>query len=147
MMMGIWTQTMIDKDRSGFEEIEHTADWELHVWAPDLPRLLEQAARGMYELSETRLMIGDREEFNFEFPFTDNESLLVDFLSELLFLGEDQGFAIDEFDLSFDGTHLNARLGGAPIEEQNKEIKAVTYHRLKIRETRSGVDVRIVFDV
>ena len=35
----------------GFREHAHTADWELEVWAPDLPALLEQAAHGMYAIS------------------------------------------------------------------------------------------------
>jgi SHS2 domain-containing protein len=39
---------------AGYREREHTADWELEVWAPDLPRLLEQAARGMYRLAGLR---------------------------------------------------------------------------------------------
>ena len=39
----------------GFREHAHTADWELEVWAPDLPTLLEQAARGMYAISGVQL--------------------------------------------------------------------------------------------
>ena len=138
---------MLDENKFGYAEVEHTADWELHVWAPSILILLEQAARGMYELSQTRVMQGEREMYELEFPFVDNESLLVDFLSELLFFGEDEGIAFDQFDLTFDGSTLDAHLGGAPIEEQSKEIKAVTFHRLKVRETRSGLEVNIVFDV
>ena len=48
------------KQSSGFREKEHTADWELDVWAPDLPALLEQAARGMYWLMGARLEEGAR---------------------------------------------------------------------------------------
>jgi SHS2 domain-containing protein len=36
---------------------------------------------------------------------------------------------------------------GAPIQTQSKEIKAVTYHNLEIRETSRGLEVSIVFDV
>ena len=39
----------------GFREIAHTADWELEVWAGDLAGLFEQAARGMYSLTNTSL--------------------------------------------------------------------------------------------
>jgi SHS2 domain-containing protein len=138
---------MLDENSFGYEEIEHTADWELRVWAPDLPRLLEQAARGMYALSHTRLMRGDRVAYDLEFPFEDRESLLVDFLSELLFYGEDKGIAFDQFDLTFDETNFKACLSGAAIDRQSKEIKAVTYHRMKVRETGGGLEVNIVFDV
>jgi SHS2 domain-containing protein len=46
---------MGQKTRIGFQEIAHTADWELEVWAPDLCTLLEQAAQGMYHLCEAKL--------------------------------------------------------------------------------------------
>ena len=132
---------------SGYREVEHTADWELHVWAEDLPALLETAARGMYALSGTRLAPGPRVSREFEIPFTDRETLLVDFLSELLFYGEDGGLAFDACDLQFDGSTLKVRAEGAPIQSQDKEIKAVTYHRLQIRSTGRGLEANIVFDV
>ncbi len=62
---------------SGYKEIEHTADWELEVWAPDLLGLLEQAARGMYALSGTCLAPGTRLRRSLSLPANDPESLLV----------------------------------------------------------------------
>ncbi len=47
---------------SGFREKDHTADWELEVWAPDLPGLLVEAARGMYWLMGARLEHGQRQQ-------------------------------------------------------------------------------------
>jgi SHS2 domain-containing protein len=131
----------------GYREIEHTADWELHVWAPDLLSLLEAAAEGMYRLSHTELAPDPRKTREFELLFSDRESLLVDFLSELLFIGEDENIAFDGYELDFDGSRLKVRASGAPIREQAKEIKAVTYHRLQIRESERGLEVNIVFDV
>ena len=132
---------------AGYREIEHTADWELQVWAPDFPVLLETAARGMYALAHTTLMETARTSCTFELSSRDRESLLVDFLSELLFLGEEENLAFDEFRLSMDGNNLKAQVLGAPIREQVKEIKAVTYHRLQVRQTDTGLEVNIVFDV
>ena len=137
----------MDRQTAGYHEIEHTADWELHVWAPDLATLLEQAARGMYELSHTHLADGPRVERIFDLPFTDRESLLVDFLSELLFYAEDENLAFDEYRLDFDGSSLKVQISGSLIDYQAKEIKAVTYHRMAVRETERGLDVNIVFDV
>ena len=42
---------------------------------------------------------------------------------------------------------LYARLGGAPIRSQSKEIKAVTYHNLRVIENEDGVQARVVFDI
>ncbi len=132
---------------TGFREIEHTADWELNVWAPDMVNLLEQAARGMYALSHTQLADGDKIERTFHLAFADRESLLVDFLSELLFYAEDEDLAFDDFHLELDRSSFKARIGGAQIKDQAKEIKAVTYHGMAVRETERGLEVNIVFDV
>jgi SHS2 domain-containing protein len=132
---------------AGYREREHTADWELEVWAPDLPRLLEQAARGMYKLTGVLLKCGPRHERIIELPVLDAESLIVDFLSELLYLVEEEGLAFDEFSLQISQDKLIAELTGPPLESLEKEIKAVTYHKLSVRKTDLGLQVNIVFDV
>lgn len=132
---------------AGYREREHTADWELEVWAPDLTGLLEQAARGMYHLSGTRLELGRRMQRDFELPISDEENLIVDFLSELLFLAEDEGVAFNEFSLEIAQDTLHVGLIGAPIDSMDKEIKAVTYHKLDVRRTKLGLQVNIIFDV
>ena len=132
---------------SGFREVEHTADWCLHIWAPDFPELLRQAAIGMYSLSKTSLASQPRRMREFKFPFTDCETLIVDFLSELLFFGEQEKLAFDEFQIEFTATNCKFQVRGAPIVAQTKEIKAVTFHDLIIQETETGLSVNIVFDV
>jgi SHS2 domain-containing protein len=137
----------VEKTFAGFREIEHTADWELAVWAPDLAGLLEQAARGMSALSGTRLQPSPRQARAFTLPFTDPESLLVSFLSELLWLGEQDGLGFDVFTLELEAEQMHAHLEGAPIAARSKEIKAVTYHKLAVRRTGCGLEVNLVFDV
>ena len=135
----------------GFTEIEHTADWALKVWAPNLAGLFAQAAEGMYWLMETGLADGPREERAFEVEGIDNESMLVAFLSELLYWGETEGLGFDQIAVDIQETHLRAHLRavarGAPIALQKKEIKAVTYHNLAIHHAAGSYTVTIVFDV
>jgi SHS2 domain-containing protein len=132
---------------AGYREIEHTADWELEVWAPDLAALLEQAARGMYALTGARLGAGPRVQRTLQLEASDPESLLVGFLSELLYLGESEGTSFDSFDLRLEGYRLEANVSGAPLVGMSKEIKAVTYHNLQVQSGEDGVQARIVFDV
>ena len=134
-------------EQSGFQEIEHTADWEFKVWAPDLKSLLTSAANGMYQLSNTVLAEGPRVVHDFEICFDDQETLLVDFLSELLFLGEQQGEAFDDYLFELQDKLIKVQVFGAPIDYQAKEIKAVTYHGMKIQEKEGSLEVNIVFDV
>jgi protein archease len=131
----------------GYREIEHTADWELEVWAPDLRELLEQAARGMYALSGVCLRRLPYEKRTLELQAIDAESLLVVFLSELLHFIEQDNLAFDQFLIELNGFHLHAELSGSQVQRIEKEIKAVTYHNLKVRHTTNGLHVNIVFDV
>jgi SHS2 domain-containing protein len=132
---------------AGYQEIAHTADWELHVWAPDMPALLEQAALGTYALMGTRLQPGPRQSRRLEIDYQDKEDLLVSFLAELLLLCELENLGFDTFDLRIEDECLIAHLSGTPITSIAKEIKAVTYHNLVIRETAPGLETNIVFDV
>lgn len=138
---------MTGQPEAGYREVEHTADWQIEVWAPDLPLLFKQAALGMYALSDTRLRPEARLTREIKLQGQDPESLLVSFLTELLYLGESQGLGFDRFNLQINGDYLFAQVEGAPIQTQSKEIKAVTYHNLEIRETSRGLEVSIVFDV
>ena len=133
--------------RQGHRELEHTADWALEVWAPDMAALLVEAARGMYGLMDVALAAEPRESRRLELAAADRESLLVDFLAELLYLAESEGLAFDRLDLAAADGRLQGSLEGAPIESHTKDIKAVTYHRLKVRDTECGLLTRIVFDV
>jgi SHS2 domain-containing protein len=138
---------IVMKTQTGFQEIEHTADWEIKVWAPDLTSLLASAAHGMFQLSNTVLAEGPRVARDFEICFDDRESLLVDFLSELLFLGEQQRVAFDDYRFDVQDNVIKVQVRGAPIDHQAKEIKAVTYHGMKILEKEGSLEVNIVFDV
>jgi SHS2 domain-containing protein len=132
---------------SGFREKEHTADWELEIWAPDLPGLLLEAARGMYWLMGARLEPGDRLMRTIEFSGDDAESCLVSFLHELIYLCESEEAGFDSVAITMVGNHGRAELGGARLAIRGKEIKAVTYHNLAVRQTSNGLEATLVFDV
>jgi protein archease len=132
----------------GFREITHIADCELEVWAPDLPTLLEQAARGMYALSGLRLQTGLTQSHSIAMHADDAESLLVRFLTELLWVEQKRGLGFEEFSIHVEHEcDLRAELRGSKILSLEKEIKAVTYHNLAVQSTPAGLHVNIVFDV
>ena len=131
----------------GFEEVSHTADWSARVWAPDLPSLFKEAARAMGSLSGTVIGKGVRVTRTFEIESLDVESLLVAFLSELVYYQEQENLAFDIFDVRVAAPWLKVQMEGAQIESVDKAIKAVTYHNLKIEKTIAGFETTIVFDV
>jgi len=132
---------------AGFTEIEHTADWALIVWAPNLGHLFALAAEGMYWLMEVTLQSEPIVERVIELESADTESLLVAFLSELLYLSEMEGIGFNRFEVSVVKNRVTAAVRGAAMASQKKEIKAVTYHNLNIENTAGTYSVTIVFDV
>ena len=127
--------------------MEHTADLGLEVWAPDLAGLMEEAARGMFELMGVVVSEESRCHRQLEIGADDREQLLVSFLEELLFIADSEELAFDGFLLNLVDTNLQARLEGGFIVDRSKEIKAVTYHYLEISETNRGLETSIIFDV
>ncbi len=134
---------------SGFEIVEHTADWALRVWGSDLGTLFQQAALGM-----GFLMVGDltavplQTTHDLNLQAFDREDLLVEWLSELLYCAESDYLIFRQFDMhTISDTTLNATVTGGKVTQIDKDIKAVTYHNLAIIETAVGLETTIVFDV
>lgn len=140
----------MNTSHAGFEELSHTADLEIRAWGEDLASLFSAAADGMFHLSGIK---------EYEKGFSaviesismdamDYESLLILFLEELLYrITEDYMlFSIDSVSVS-NNFSLKAKLKGTQIRSYQRDIKAVTYHRLNILETEKGYEVNIVFDI
>ncbi len=138
---------MSKKQKAGFIELPHTADWAVEVWAAQYDELLVQAARAFYALAEIRLAAAPRCTRRLAEIRGDPESMLVAFLSELIYLSEQQRLGFDCFDLEVGQDVLKGVLEGAAIASQRREIKAVTFHNLAIQKTSEGLTVTIVFDV
>jgi len=133
---------------SGYQEFAHTADWGIHVWAEDIVSLLVTAAKGMFGLLEIAADGQDLRAVTFELPIPGSlEMLVVDFLNELLFLSEREQIGFERLDVEISDNQLQASLTGGVLVSQNKEIKAVTYHKLVVERIEQGYEVNIIFDV
>jgi SHS2 domain-containing protein len=132
-----------------FEEIEHTADVALRVHGMDLMELLQNAALGMAHLiCEENFLSDDYEEQFVEIRADDAEGLLVEWLSELVFLVEIKSFIFQSVDIqTISDTYFKAKVYGKTTRELKVHIKAVTYHNLKIVETEDGLEATVVFDI
>ena len=131
----------------GFEEISHTADWSIRVWAEDLPSLFVESARAMNSLAGVETGSSPRVKRVFESCGYDAESQLVAFLSEMVYYQEQENLAFDSFDIQLSAEKISAIMEGGEIISIDKAIKAVTYHGMKIEETERGFEATIVFDV
>lgn len=140
---------MDDQDEDAISIVEHTADWALRIRGRDLAELFRHAAGGL-----ARLLVGDvtvvgRDEMReLRLESYDTEGLLVDWLGELAYWAERDRLVFPEAEMrQVTPTQLVAVVRGGRASELQKHIKAVTYHDLAIRETESGLEVTVVFDV
>lgn len=132
-----------------FEELDHPADIAMRVYGRDMAELFRNAAYGMSQLARpTRNPAPDTVQ-ELVLDALDYESLLVDWLNELLYLYEVEGFfycAAELGDLT--PTALRAQVHLARGIEVSKVIKAATYNDLVITQTAAGsYTTAVVFDV
>ena len=139
---------MNHKSASGYEEIEHTADLSIKVWAPTIEDLFMTALSGMYTILGVSTINANRiglEEF--QFSEMDHESLLVSLLSECNYRIHYESIYQNIIDITVEPQSINGQFSLYEISDKIKEIKAVTYHNLKIQHSPKGFSVVIVFDV
>jgi SHS2 domain-containing protein len=132
---------------SSWREIEHTADWALEVWGSDQAALFRNAALGMADLLRGRPS-GERSSKGFELTAPDMETLLVDWLTELLFWLDEGELMLE--DVSIEAIQPTSLIGTARATRGTdlvRHIKAVTFNELAIRADEAGLKTTIVFDV
>jgi SHS2 domain-containing protein len=135
-----------------YETFEHTADLGLRVRAPDLDSLFADAGRGLFSIVVENLdAVRPMESRSFRIAGADREYLLFDWLNELLFVCDTQRIALSEFEVSVTGTGLTATARGEPIDPARHrlthEIKAITYHGLKVEQTPEGWSAEVIVDI
>ncbi len=139
-----------------FEIVEHTADVGLRISAPALDQLLNEAARALFTLlvpNGAAMVNGEDEgeEVKFLLPSASPDDLLVDWLTELLFVFESRHLLLRDFDVKIVADGLQATVRGEMLDSARHavgyEIKAVTYHRLKVEPQEDHWVAEVVLDV
>ena len=136
----------------GYEFFEHTADIGVRVFGRSLPDLFANATKAMYAaLGEWTT--GERVTRQISLPAGTHEDLLHDWLSELLFEFETRRLVFDHFEFTqLDDAGLKATVTGGIVElarsRPHEEIKAVTYHQLRVERGPGGQwRANVIFDV
>jgi len=142
---------MSESPNPPYREVEHTADLGLYVSGANLEALFANAARGMYALMRCAPAQEPRHAVRREVSLTafDAETLLVDWLDELLYANETQHEVYSRFAFAvIDATHIEATLEGEAPHPAGRGIKAVTFAGLRIDRTLAGkYETTITFDV
>ena len=132
-----------------FEEIEHTADRALKIYGRNFEELLRNAAFGLNSLMGVNEETGATTQIkSIILDAEDAEGLLVEWLSELAYWAESEMLVFTKFDLKkVSPTHVKAAVAGRQVSKLERHIKAVTYHKLEIVKTDTGLAATVVFDV
>ena len=131
-----------------FEEIEHTADRAFLVRGRNLAELLKNAAHAMRALDNPSSggELPVRREVEIE--GVDRETLLVNWLNEILFLEQIHHEVYEGFHIfEVRDNHLRAQLNGRSSSDRITHIKAATFHNLDVKQTPEGFEATVVLDV
>jgi SHS2 domain-containing protein len=129
--------------------IEHTGELEVEIEAENETKVFEQGFEAMRDLlrSEEAAPSAAGERMHVSLTAVDRPALLADWLSELAFLAESEGFVPERVDsIELNGNRLTAELLGVRGDPPHL-VKAATYHRLAFERGDSGWRAKVVLDV
>ena len=135
-----------------YETFSTTADVGIRIRGSGYEEFLQSAVKGLdllYFDDHNFSTAGVPAVYPFEFNGDSLENILVNLLSEIVFLLQNEnkitiGLKIKEIRETF----LNADLLTIPADKQpNLEIKSVTYHNLKINRRNNILSTEIIFDI
>lgn len=133
-----------------YELVEHTADVGVKAYGKTISEAFTHAAEGMFDIITDESTIQPIGAYDIELEAPDLEQLLVDWLSQLLFLNGAYELVFGKFEVTLTGNHLSARVYGEKYDRKKHrmgvEIKAVTYHMLQVHE-QDPMFVQVLFDI
>ncbi|HSP55634.1 MAG TPA: archease [Dehalococcoidia bacterium] len=135
-----------------YEVLEHTADAGIIAHGADLPRLFANAALGMFSLMVNTAGVHETEQRTIEVKARGLESLLVRWLTELLYYLDAEEMLFSRFEVTqMTGTSLRAHAFGERVDRERHDlhvgVKAVTRHMLEIAPENSGYRATVLFDI
>jgi len=133
-----------------FEILDHKADLKIRVFGETKEELFENAMIGMFEAAKYQKEVkSQKSKVKIKIQSVDLISLLVDFLSEILYLVETKKLVFENVKFKkFSENEIEAMLIGKPLKRMGVHIKGVTYHDLDIHREKNGTwQATILFDI
>jgi len=135
-----------------FEELEHTADVKMRISAPDFLSLLAESGDAM-----SSVLFGDFAKepetltLDIEAEGADTAELVVNFLSELLFLTEVEYLVPLSYSLTKTENGISGTVSGIEFDRAKHAggicVKGISYSGLSVSETEAGFELTIIFDI
>jgi SHS2 domain-containing protein len=135
-----------------YEAFDHTADLGLRIYAADLDSLFVEAARALLStIVEDLGTVEPRLKIDVCLRGDEREYLLFDWLKELLFHFDSEHLLFGRFEVHVGGDGLSGSAWGEPLDRSRHvlehEVKAITYHGLRVAQTNDGWMAEIIVDI
>ena len=135
-----------------YETFEHTADLGLRVRAPDLNQLFVEAAQALFSAIVDNLeAVEPKQKVDVNLQGDDLGYLLFDWLNELLYRFDTEHLLFGRFKVHIENQKLKASAWGEPLDPKRHsfahEVKAITYHGLKVEQQKDGWLAEVIVDI
>jgi SHS2 domain-containing protein len=135
-----------------FEILDHTADIGIIVHGENLKALFENAGEAFFHLITDLRKVRRRTERRIDIGGESLDRLMVDWLSELLYLHDVENLLFKGFKVESVGEDgLRAVVKGEPFQEGvhviKTGVKAVTYHQIEVRQENGRWRAQVIFDL
>jgi len=137
---------------NSFEILEHTADMGLRVRAQSFEQLLSAAGEALANIVMDCFAARPLDAVEIAVQGEDRESLLVNFLSEVLFVLDGRRMAVSRVVVTAAGpTGASAAILGEAWDPRRhpvrRGVKAVTYHQLRVQRLNGGWIAEVYLDI
>ncbi len=134
-----------------FEIIDHTADVVIIAYGTSLSQTFANAAKALFNLITELDNVEEVLHRDIELVAPDQESLLVAWLNELIYLFDTENVIFKRFEITkLNNTQLKARSYGEKVDSSKHKlktgVKAATYHMLRI-DKDNGYKAQVLFDI
>jgi SHS2 domain-containing protein len=126
-----------------YEIIDTTADIGIRAFGADWPDVYANAAVGMFSLITDLETVKEKLERDISVTAPDRETLLAEWLNELIFLFDTEMLLFRRFEITkLSPSLIEARCFGEKVDRSRHElkrgIKSATYHRIKVEKVEDG---------
>ncbi|MCJ7669876.1 MAG: archease, partial [Dehalococcoidia bacterium] len=138
--------------KKAFEIIDHTADIGIIAYGTDIEELFSNAALALFSLITEPESIEEKLHLDLEVSSADRDSLLVEWLNELIYFFDAKHILFNRFDIeSLTHNQLKATCYGEGFDPMKHKIKigvkAASYHMLKLDKSGDGCKAQIILDI
>ena len=136
----------------GYRILEHPSDTGIEAQGRSMKDAFEFAALGLLSIIVDTDSVVPLEHRFVHLGGSDPENLLVKWLSEILYLYDGEDFLTSYVSIiRVSATELEATVAGERVDEKRHrlktDVKAVTYHQLKVEQMPDGYLVRVFLDI